>query len=208
MDIYVIETAGADYAQVEKYLTLVGSSRRDAVKRKLSEEAKLQSLIAGLLVRSEIAYRLGVDMKKVAFCKGAHGKPYVRGGGVQFSLSHTEGAVCAAFAEDNGDIGVDIERRDRKVSERLKQRTLSENENALVDSDDDFIKLWVKKEAFLKRTGLGIAQGLRGADTTILPDISVYSCGGYYIGISGKGADEANIIHLSLDGLLSRFTEQ
>ena len=201
----MIETKGTDYSQIEKYLSFVGSTRRAAVKKKLSDEAKLQSLTAGLLVRSEIAKRMGIDMKKVAFCRGAHGKPYVRGGGVQFSLSHTDGAVCAAFSDGDGDIGVDIERRDRKVSERLKQRTLSDNEMKAVHSADDFIRIWVKKEAFLKRTGLGIAQGLRGADTTLLPDIAVYVYGDYYIGISGKCADKANIIHITFDELLSEF---
>ena len=205
MDIYVIETKGTDYSHIEKYLSCVGSTRRAAVKKKLSDEAKLQSLTAGLLVRSEIAKRMGIDVKKVVFCRGAHGKPYVRGGGVQFSLSHTEGAVCAAFSDGVEDIGVDIERCDRKVSDRLKQRTLSDNETNEVNSSDDFVKIWVKKEAFLKRTGLGIAQGLRGADTTLLPDIAVYSCGDYYIGISGKCADKANIVHITFDELLSRF---
>ena len=204
----MIETTGTDFSQIEKYLSCVGSTRRAAVKKKLSDEAKLQSLTAGLLIRSEIAKRMGIDVKKVAFCRGAHGKPYVRGGGVQFSLSHTNGAVCAVFSDGDGDIGVDIERRDRKVSERLKQRTLSENEMSLVHSADDFISIWVKKEAFLKRTGLGIAQGLRGADTTLLPDIAAYTYGDYYIGVAGKEAEKANIISVTFDELLSYYAEK
>lgn len=205
MDIFVVETNGVDFTALEKYLDCVSAGRRKAVLEKKQEESRIQSLVGGLLLRSEISQRMGIPMKKITFEKGAHGKPYVKGGGIQFSLSHTKGAVCAAFADDNGEIGVDIERRDRRASEALRRRTLSENESALVTSDAAFVRIWVKKEAFLKRTGIGIATKLSGADTTLIPDVAAFECGEYFVGASGKGAEQANIIVLQLSELLSRF---
>lgn len=205
MDIFVVETTGVDFASLEKYLSCVSVGRRKAVLDKKQEESRIQSLVGGLLLRAEISERTGVPMKKIAFDKGTHGKPYIKGGGTQFSLSHTKGAVCAAFADDGGEIGVDIERRDRRASEALKQKTLSENERALVTCDAAFVRIWVKKEAFLKRTGIGLATKLNGADTTLIPDVAVFECGEYFIGASGKGAEQANIVVLPLSELLAKF---
>ena len=205
LDIIVIETAGVQFADVERYLHCVSKPRQDAVLRKRNDEQKVQSLVAGLLVRSELSRRVGIPFEKVAFEKGPHGKPYLKGGAVQFSLSHTKGAVCAAFADGTEDIGVDIERRDRRVSENMRSRVLSENERSIAVSGEDIIRIWVKKEAFLKRTGIGIATDLRGADTTLLPDVTCFEAGAYFVGVAGKGAAEANITVMELSELLKRF---
>ena len=204
MDIFVVETKGADFASLEKYLVCVSPARRKAVLDKAQEENRIQSLVGGLLIRSELSYRTGIPIKKLCFERGAHGKPYLKGADAQFSLSHTKGAVCAAFSDD-GEIGVDIERGDRRASEALMRKVLCENERQAVHSDADFVNVWVKKEAFLKRTGIGLATKLCGADTTLLPDIAAFSCGDFIVGAAGKGALQANVCMLELDDLLARF---
>ena len=204
MDIIVIETAGVQFSDVEKYLACVSKGRQASVMNKIADENRVLSLVAGLLVRSEISRRTGMPVEKIVFDKGPHGKPYVKGAKLWFSLSHTNGAVCAAFSED-GEIGVDIEHWDRKVSENVRSRILSENERALVKDAEDLIRIWVKKEAFLKRTGIGIATKLSGADTAILPDVSVFAAGEYFVGAAGKNAGQAEITVMSLSELLKRF---
>ncbi|MGN0687539.1 MAG: 4'-phosphopantetheinyl transferase family protein [Oscillospiraceae bacterium] len=206
MDIIVVETNGADFASLEKYLVCISGARRKALLKKASEEGRIQSLVGGLLVRSEISRRSGMPIKKIVFDRGAHGKPYVKDCSVQFSLSHTKGAVCAAFATGD-EIGVDIERMDRCVSSTLNEKILSENELALVKDSADFIRIWVKKEAFLKRTGIGIASKLSGADTTLIPDIAAFECGGFFIGAAGKSAEAAKLSVLTLPQLLGRFDD-
>lgn len=206
MDIIAIKTDGLSFAEVEGFLPCVSAGRRKAILKKSVETDKVQSLIAGLLLRSEISRCIGIPENKLSFVKGPLGKPYVKGGGVQFSVSHTKGAVCVAIGNDaDGEIGVDIECRTRCASDKLKERVLSKGERDIVHTDEDFIRVWVKKEAFLKRTGIGVATDLKGADTSILPDTFEFSCGDYYIGVSGKGAAEANITELSVNELLSRF---
>lgn len=204
MDIFVVETKGVDFASIEKYLVCVSPARRKAVLDKAQEESRIQSLVGGLLIRSELSYRTGIPIKKLAFEKGAHGKPYIKGCDTHFSLSHTNGAVCAAFSAD-GEIGVDIERGDRRASEALMRKVLCDNERKTVNSDEDFIRIWVKKEAFLKRTGIGLATKLCGADTTLLPDVAAFAYGGYLIGAAGKDAAQANVCVLELSDLLARF---
>ncbi len=203
MEIIVIETAGVPFSQLEKYLGCVGKARQASVMKKAQDEMKVQSLVAGLLVRYELSHRTGIPAKKITFEKGPHGKPYVTGGGVQFSLSHTNGAVCAAFSEGDDDIGVDIELRSRKVSDSIRGRVLSERERSLASTGEDFVRIWVKKEAFLKRTGIGIATALCGADTTLLPDLQVFEVGEYFIGAAGKSCAEAVVTRKPLSELLS-----
>lgn len=205
MEIIVVETKGLSFAELEKYLRFASPARREVIRKKLSEEDKVLSLLAALLVRSELSKRLGVPAKRLAFERGALGKPYLKGGGTQFSVSHTKGAVCLAMSYGESDIGVDIELKRRRVSERLKARVLSDGERAEVSSDEDFIRVWVKKEAFLKRTGIGVATDLKGADTSILPDTSVYPFGEYFIGASGRLSASAEIRMLPAEELLRRL---
>lgn len=205
MEIIVVYTAGIGFSRIEKYLGCVSAARKMTVLKKSTEEGRVQSLTAALLVRSELSRRLGISRKSISFERGAHGKPYIIGGVAQFSVSHTTGAVCAAFSDGDNEIGVDIERRDRRVSSRLKERALSRNELSQCADDENFLRMWVQKEAFLKRSGIGLATVIRGADTTQLNDIAVYDCGEYFIGCAGRTADRAEIIVLPLDELLQRF---
>lgn len=205
MEIIVVYTAGTEFSRLEKYLGCVSAARKRIVLKKSSDEGRVQSLAAALLVRSELSRRLDTSIKAISFERGAHGKPYIRGGGAQFSVSHTAGAVCAAFSDGDTEIGVDIERRDRRVSGRLKERTLSRDELAQCAADEDFLRMWVKKEAFLKRSGIGLATVICGVDTTKLKDIEAYDCGEYFIGCAGIAAESAVITVLPLDELLRRF---
>lgn len=205
MDIIVVYTGGAEFSALEKYFGCVSKARKATVLKKASDEDKVQSLVAALLLRSELSKRLGIPHKKVVFEKGAHGKPYIKGGGAQFSVSHTKGAVCVAISESETEIGVDIERRDRRISDTLKERTLSKNELAGLSTDEDFLRMWVQKEAFLKRTGIGLTTVIRGVDTTVLKDLAVYECGKYFVGVAGTTADEAQVRVLPLEELLARL---
>jgi phosphopantetheinyl transferase len=186
MDIFLVRTADVSFSDVERYLPLVTKPRQRSVLKKKHDEAKVNALVAELLVLSEITRRTGIPERKIAFTKGSQGKPYLKGSRLQFSLSHTKGAVCAAFSADE-EIGIDIERADRKLNERLYARVLSEEERLTVHNGEDFIRAWVQKEAFLKRLGIGITCDLRGVSTTNMPDTATIRFGEYFVGASVKG---------------------
>lgn len=205
MDIIVVYTSGAEFTALEKYLACVSKARKSAVLKKASDEDKVQSLVVALLLRSELSKHLGIPHKRVAFEKGAHGKPYIKGGGAQFSVSHTKGAVCVALSDSETEIGVDIERKDRRISEKLKERTLSKNELAKLVTDEDFLRMWVQKEAFLKRTGIGLTTMISGVDTTLIKDIAAFDCGAYFVGAAGVDAESATVRVLPLEALLAEF---
>ena len=203
MEVVTVLTGGVSFEQAEKYLPYVSALRRDRIAKKRGSEDKLLSLTAGLLLSLEISSRTGIPRDKIRYTHGSYGKPYLEGGELYFSLSHTAGAVCAAFSDEEN--GVDIERRNRHVSERIRSRILSGNEKPLVRTGEDLLRIWVQKEAFLKRLGTGIADDLRGADTTLMHDTAAFDCGEYLLGVSGRGAAEADIRVMGLAELLARY---
>lgn len=209
MDIILIETAGVSFAEVNGFLPCATKARRESISHKKNESDKVNALVAELLVLSEIRRRGGARglRQRVEFERGPFGKPYVKDGGLWFSLSHTKGAVCAAFSAQ-GEVGADIEPRSRRISEGLYARVLSESERAQVRSAEDFLRAWVRKEAFLKRLGVGITRDLRGVDTAVMPDTAVVEKNGFFIGASGEGALAAGLTVMPLDELLMRYVKR
>lgn len=203
MDIIVVKIDhGVTWAELSGFTGCLDSARRAAINRKANDCDKINSLLSRLLLLSEIRRRTGIPERKVKLTLGSFGKPYLKNSDLQFSLSHTRGAIVAAFGED-GELGVDIERRDRRVNELMYKRVLCAEEQAHVTSDADFIRCWVKKEAFLKRLGVGITRDLRGVNSLELPDTNALEFGEFFIGVSGKG--DINVSELKLDKLLERF---
>lgn len=206
MDILLLRIKeNLTWSEISGYVGCLGASGRAAVNKKANDGDKINALLSRLLVISEIERRAGIPRRKIKFTSGSFGKPYLKDNVLQFSISHTHGAVCAAFG--NGEeLGVDVERRDRRVNEAMYKRVLNEEERFHATSDTDFIRFWVQKEAFLKRLGVGITRDLRGVNSLELPDTAVIDCGDYLVGASGKGALEAAVQEVTLDELLDRFT--
>ncbi len=112
------------------------------------------------------AYRLlysilGRDLK-VGFA--SKGEPIIEGRFV--SLSHTTNNVVVALSNDR--VGVDIELIREKDYTTLFKKCLSTGELDFVENSTNkgeaFIKLWTKKESYLKYQGLGITKNLSNYD--------------------------------------------
>ncbi|MCH5206182.1 MAG: 4'-phosphopantetheinyl transferase superfamily protein [Oscillospiraceae bacterium] len=210
MEILVLRySESLTFGELEGFLGCLTPARRKGVLKKKGESDRINALLSQLLVLSEITERTGIEQRRIAFRFGSHGKPYLKDSELQFSLSHTKGAVCAGFSDDSdkGEIGVDIERKDRRVSRDLFKRVLSDEELLQVKSGEDFVRFWVQKEAFLKRLGLGITRDLRGVNSAVLPDTKAIYLGDFFIGASGKGTLTASVREITLDELLGRFTK-
>jgi phosphopantetheine--protein transferase-like protein len=115
-----------------------------------------------------------------------NGKPYFEGNPLYFSLSHTEGiAVCAI---SDAPVGVDIERiRAKKIEsiKRIAARLFNEKENKYLDLYNydlsAFYEIWVRKEAMVKRTGIGI-KGMNDADSCS-PEVLSATLGDYVLAV-------------------------
>lgn len=89
-------------------------------------------------------------------CGGPHGRPRVVGReGVRVSWSHAGGVVAAVAA--TGPCGIDVEPRGAPLDPVLLPQVLTPRERERVRTasvpEDEFLRLWMRKEALVKATG-------------------------------------------------------
>ena len=120
-----------------------------------------RSVAAWLLLRQMLAER-GLDADSLPVGENEFGKPaFDPELGVHFSLSHAGERVMAAVSDRP--VGCDVERIapfDEAVArECLTDEELARIERASPGSDRDraFIRLWVRKEAYVKALGRGFS---------------------------------------------------
>src|SRR3954469_13333079 len=77
-------------------------------------------------LRVLIGERAGLHPREVEFTHGPHGKPHVEGGPC-FNLSHAGAIALVAFAGER-ELGIDVERTDRRSHAILRALTASERE--------------------------------------------------------------------------------
>ena len=118
------------------------------------------------------AYELLVEMMREEGCLkqlplfqyDENGKPHLSNyPSLHFNISHCKKAVAVVL--HHAEVGIDIECR-RSVSQALMERVCCAEELSLIrssaDAELEFIRLWTRKEALLKCTGVGIREDLRG----------------------------------------------
>ena len=82
---------------------------------------------------------------------------------VRFSVSHSGSLVVVAMAET--EVGIDVEEIKEKPYGRIVERNFTAGEAAEGKDLESFLKVWTKKEAYLKLTGDGLS-GLRSSDVS------------------------------------------
>jgi 4'-phosphopantetheinyl transferase len=135
-------------------------------------DTQRRHLLAHAALRRLLADKLNCAPQAITFALGPHGKPMVPSAPIHFNLSHSGELALVALCE-HAEVGVDIERI-RPVSNvlALAKRFFTPGEYAELSSlgpaaqPDGFFKLWTQKEALLKATGLGIANGLKRFEVT------------------------------------------
>ena len=113
------------------------------------------------------------------------GKPYLHEKNMPFfNISHS--GNCVACALHSSEIGVDIQKT-VPLRPSLIQRVCTPGEKGLIQTDEDFCRLWTRKESVSKLTG----EGISGSFQNILdlhPEIDTISQplegGRYYLSYS------------------------
>lgn len=143
----------------EHYMNLVSPKRRERIEKIKSENDKLRSLAAGVLIN-----HMREDAQISApISYGEHGKPYVTDNSIYFNLSHSGDYVAIAYGDN--EVGIDIQKK-RKITEALAARILTPAESeTLITTDQDIMGLiWSIKEAYIKMIGVGLSFDMRNCE--------------------------------------------
>ncbi|MFG2432211.1 4'-phosphopantetheinyl transferase family protein [Streptomyces sp. NPDC048590] len=133
------------------------------------DEDRATYLAGHVGLRSLLGAYLGVPPREVPLerepcfsCGRPHGRPFVRGNPLHFSLSHTGGLCLLAFAV--AQVGADIEAIPTLTVADEAGASLHPRETAELgalgpaDRPAAFARTWVRKEAWLKGLGTGLAR--------------------------------------------------
>ncbi len=134
------------------------AQRRDKLLGCRNAMARRQGALAYQLLCRALFERWGIAGQPT-FSFGEHGKPFLVGHpGVHFSLSHCRLAVACAVS--SSPVGIDVETI-RQPREALLRHVMSQEEVASIHAAADpalqFTRLWTRKEALLKLSGMGLA---------------------------------------------------
>lgn len=142
-------------AEAERFARVLMKPARDDWRR---SRVALRLLVARYLADDARAFRFG---------QGSHGKPRLDRAdfAASFNVSHSAGRALIALAA--GEVGVDIERVADRVGDEaaLAARILAASEAAPGLNDaggvaTSFYRLWTRKEAYCKATGLGLYKAM------------------------------------------------
>ena len=95
----------------------------------------------------------GVERQPLLY--GEHGKPYIQGNPVFFSLSHSH--ELTALAVSDAPVGLDVEYALRKENYEAILRRLSPTERAEIADMGAFLTHWTAKESYIKYKGKTLA---------------------------------------------------
>lgn len=160
----------------DQLMALPAEIGREIMRFRFHEDRRLK-LFGKLMVRKYYSNReKEFDWNNWKLTPG--GKPYLAGAG-RFNISHSGEYVLAAFSDK--EVGADIERITdfdaREISHYFHPEEQAYIENS-TDTKGSFFKLWTRKEAYLKATGIGILEGLHHENC--LPD-HLEDKGGWYL---------------------------
>jgi 4'-phosphopantetheinyl transferase len=135
-------------------------------------------LVGRVMARALVGEALGVKPKDWEWREGPRGRPEIGDSTalVSFNIAHSAGLVVCAVSR-GGTVGVDVEHRLRPpVDARMVRRYCAPGEVEDIERQgpaawqDQFLKYWTLKEAYLKARGLGIAVHLSDLSFTLGAD--------------------------------------
>lgn len=128
----------------EIYYTIINKKKLDFINTKNNNE-KIETLQAKYVLNCMLKH---FNIPKSEIVKTKLGKPYFKDQHIYFNYSHTNNFIACAISKYN--VGIDIEETNRIITDSMNKKC---NFNK-----DTNLEEFVKKEAFCKLTGKGIAE--------------------------------------------------
>jgi 4'-phosphopantetheinyl transferase len=168
VDVWHVDLAGVDDAAAVRLVAGLADDERERAARFKFPRDMRRFVVARSALRAVLGRYLGLPPGRIQFAYGAHGKPALVGirARLDFNLSHS-GEVAVVALGWRRALGVDVEQR-RPLPDltALAARSFAPRERAALEALPElerpaaFFRCWTRKEAFIKATGLGLAQAL------------------------------------------------
>jgi 4'-phosphopantetheinyl transferase len=145
----------------EEAAGLLSPAERERVQRKRRPIDQEELTLTYALHRLFLGAIRNLSPHEVPLARDAEGRPCLHGWAGGTSLSHASGAAAFVFSP-SGAVGIDVESRARTaVMDELVAQVAHPAERAALPSgalrNEALLALWVRKEAFLKAAGVGLA---------------------------------------------------
>lgn len=136
-------------AQIKNGYLNLSPSRKARIDRYKRQEDRRRSICGELLIKKILTDEYKIK-NPVIECD-EKGKPYVLGGKIHISISHSGDRVfCAA---DSKPIGVDIEEI-KPINLKIAEKIATDEELEFIGEDiNNFYEVWTAKEAYFKLKG-------------------------------------------------------
>lgn len=162
MQYFIQELSAFDEARIQECLAWFPPALAEAI-RQIANSSRRREKVAAYSVLVDAMKSMALYRELPIIDYAESGKPYLANyPDLHFNLSHCSRYVAVAIDSDSP-VGIDVECR-RKVSPSLIRRVCSEAEQQIIaaaaDPDLEFLRLWTRKEAYLKYTGTGIVEPL------------------------------------------------
>ena len=170
----IVYAAEVSALSVPLSLDAVSPARREKIAKIKPEAEKKLSLGAEMLLRYGLE-NAGFNRYPPELSYNEHGKPYLKDGGIFFSISHSGSfAVCAV---SDCDLGCDIEKM-RPTGLRIARRFCEEEYGSIMSAKPTaqlelLFRYWTLKESFMKAVGRGFSLGLNEFRIVADDEISV-----------------------------------
>lgn len=173
-------------ALLDQYRNVLSPREIAKTDRYKFEKDRHSCLVTRALLRSVLAASTGQSPERFDFIENRYGKPSlgtdVTGIPLHFNISHTSGITACALTLDR-EIGIDIEKRDRRIEFDLADRYFAPAEAAHLRSCPPeerrslFLDYWTLKEAYIKAVGKGLSIELGSFGFDLGPRINIYFTG-------------------------------
>ena len=168
--------AGLDHEPecIERLAALLSDDERARAERFHFERDRSRFIAGRATLRAILGRYIACDPAALTFGYGARGKPFLSVPGasnVRFNVSHA-GALALYAVARGRELGVDVEKIDRRVDMGVAERFFSPHERRVLRSlaparaAEAFFAIWTRKEAYIKGKGEGLSLRLDAFDVS------------------------------------------
>jgi 4'-phosphopantetheinyl transferase len=136
---------------------VLSEDERTAARRFVAPAHREAYTVQHAMLRCLVARYVGRAPAQLAFARGPRGKPHLVDREVELNLSHAADVALLAVARCA--VGVDIERLDTALDIATLARIVLAPDEPCADRRA-FLRVWCRKEACLKATGVGLVDRL------------------------------------------------